>query len=65
VLLTASRRDPLLFQVARQVCEMAGQIEGARLYLHDEGEHPLMWSRPGVFRHVADHFLSRFAGETG
>ena len=62
VLLTASRRDPLLPQITPQLCEMAAQIDGCRAYLHHDGGHPLMWSRPQVFRTFCDHFLEDVAG---
>lgn len=65
VLLTASKRDPLLHRAVRQLGEMAERIEGCRLYLHHEGEHPLMWSRAATFRHVADRFLHELEGEDG
>ena len=57
VLLTASKRDAALPQVAQQNCRMAEQISDCRLYLHNEGGHPLMWSQPGTFRTMADAFL--------
>jgi valacyclovir hydrolase len=60
VLLTASKQDAALPQVASQNCQMAQQIPGSRLYLHDEGGHPLMWSQPKVFRALADLFLMQF-----
>jgi pimeloyl-ACP methyl ester carboxylesterase len=60
VLLTASKRDAVLSQVACQNCHMAEQISDGRLYLHNEGGHPLMWSQPEVFRAAADLFLMQF-----
>jgi len=57
VLLTASMQDAALPHVARQNCRMAEQIPDCRLYLHNEGGHPLMWSQPEVFRAVTDLFL--------
>jgi pimeloyl-ACP methyl ester carboxylesterase len=57
VLLTASKQDVALSQVARQTCQMAEQISDCRLYLHNKGGHPLMWSQPETFRAVADRFL--------
>ena len=62
VLLTASKQDPLLPQVTQQVCGMAEQIAGARVYLNNEGGHPLMWSRPEVFRAISDTFLEDVEG---
>jgi pimeloyl-ACP methyl ester carboxylesterase len=57
VLLTASMQDADLPQVAQQNCRMAEQIPDCRLYLHNEGGHPLMWSQPEAFRSVSDGFL--------
>ena len=57
VLLTASKQDTALPRVARQNCQMAEQISNCRLYLHNEGGHPLMWSQPEAFRAAADRFL--------
>jgi pimeloyl-ACP methyl ester carboxylesterase len=36
---------------------MAGQISESQLVLVNGGAHPLMWSRPHLFRQVADRFL--------
>ena len=57
VLLTASKVDPVLPEVAGYMAEMAGQITRSRVYLHNEGVHPLIWSAPRVFRVVCDFFL--------
>jgi pimeloyl-ACP methyl ester carboxylesterase len=57
VLLTASLQDAALPRVSHQNCRMAEQIPNCRLYLHNEGGHPLMWSQPEAFRLLADRFL--------
>lgn len=57
ILLTASLTDTLLPAVASQLCTMARQIPQSCLFLINGGDHPLMWSRPGEFRAVADAFL--------
>jgi pimeloyl-ACP methyl ester carboxylesterase len=57
VLLTASLTDALLPAVAPQLCAMAQQIRHSQLFLINGGDHPLMWSRAGEFRAVADAFL--------
>lgn len=62
VLLTASKGDTLVPDVALQLGRMAEQIPDCRAFLNNEGGHPLMWSRPRDFWAVADHFLS-VAGE--
>ena len=62
VLLTASLTDTLLPAVASQLCTMAQQIPQSNLFLSNGGDHPLMWSRPGEFRAVADAFLTLHGG---
>jgi len=57
VLLTATLDDGLLHEPARQLPEMAEQIPDARVYLVKGGGHPLMWSRPEIFRGIVDLFL--------
>lgn len=57
VLITASRADALLTEVGQQTVTLAGSIPTSRVYLHHEGDHPLMWSQPTVFRGVVDAFL--------
>ncbi|MHB0878140.1 MAG: alpha/beta fold hydrolase [Anaerolineae bacterium] len=57
-LFTASLRDESLPDVARQVPEMVLQVTGSVAYLTGEGSHPLMWSRPDVFRRAADCFVA-------
>jgi pimeloyl-ACP methyl ester carboxylesterase len=58
VLLTASKRDPIVAGGTRQICQMADRIPDGRLYLHHEGGHPFMWSQAAAFRTAADVFLS-------
>jgi pimeloyl-ACP methyl ester carboxylesterase len=58
VLLTASKGDTLLPDVALQLGRMAEQIPNCRAFLNNEGGHPLMWSRAQDFYAVADYFLS-------
>jgi len=62
VLLTASWRDPFLPDAGRKLCNMAEQIDDCRVYLHSDGDHPLIWSRPDVFRAVSDFFLQAVRG---
>jgi valacyclovir hydrolase len=60
VLLTGSLHDELIPGVAQQFCGMVEKIPDCRLYLHDQGGHPLMWSEPQAFRAVSDNFLQTF-----
>jgi hypothetical protein len=55
--LTASLQDEHLPQVTQQICDMAKQMTGCRVFLNNEGGHPLMWSSPQVFRYQSDYFL--------
>jgi pimeloyl-ACP methyl ester carboxylesterase len=57
VLLTGSLQDSMLHDGANQMVEMATQIPESQLVLVNGGEHPLIWSRPHLFRQVADRFL--------
>ena len=57
MLLTASREDELVPNAGEQVCAVAAQIADCRTYVHSDGGHPLMWSRPQVFRAVSDLFM--------
>jgi pimeloyl-ACP methyl ester carboxylesterase len=63
VLLTASLADDALPDVGKQLCAMVQALPRASLFLADAGGHPLMWSRPEVFRPVADAFLDPWASE--
>jgi len=57
VLLAGSREDELVPDVGRQLLAVADQIADCRVYVHSEGGHPLMWSRPSDFRAISDHFM--------
>jgi valacyclovir hydrolase len=57
VLFTASKQDDALPNVTQQICRMAEQVANSRIFLNNEGDHPLMWSRPDDFRHVSDYFV--------
>lgn len=57
VLFTGSFQDSTLHKGAAQMVEMAMQIPESRLMLVNGGEHPLMWTRPEVFRRAAESFL--------
>jgi valacyclovir hydrolase len=57
VLLTASLKDTMLYQPARQYAQMAETISDCRVYLHHEGGHPMMWTAPEAFRAVSDYLL--------
>ena len=56
-LLTASKRDNALPQVTQQVFRMSEQITDCRMFLNNEGRHPLIWSSPQDFRSISDYFL--------
>jgi pimeloyl-ACP methyl ester carboxylesterase len=58
LLLTASLRDDMVERVDEQICSMALQVRGSRVFFNSAGGHPFMWSQPADFRRVADCFLS-------
>ena len=62
VLLTGSRLDPLVPDAGEGLCRVAEQIADCRVYLHNDGGHPLMWSRPRVFRAISEVFLQGIEG---
>lgn len=57
VLFTASAQDTMLPAIRTELLAMSAKIPHSRVYLHHEGDHPLMWSQPEVFRYQADFFL--------
>jgi valacyclovir hydrolase len=57
VILTASKQDEALPQVAQQLGRMYEQIADCRVFLNNRGGHPLMWSAPQDFRYISDYFL--------
>jgi len=62
VLLTASLRDAALPGVGSQVAEMVQEIPRGEGHLFNQGDHPLMWTRPEAFRRVATTFLEGVKG---
>jgi len=58
VLLSASLEDDSSPNVGEQVLSMAKQMTTSHLFLVRHGSHPLMWSRPDVFRREAGFFLA-------
>jgi len=59
VLLTASSADSFLPDAAEDGRAAAKEIPECVSLIVDRGAHPLLWSRPGFFRRVADGFLDR------
>ena len=58
VLFIASLQDQALQNVGVQVGSMCQQIPKSRAFLVNEGDHPLMWSKPQLFRSASDAFLA-------
>lgn len=58
-LFTASLKDNLLPHVGADVLRMAREIRTSQVLLVNQGDHPVMWSRPDEFRAVSRAFLSR------
>ena len=61
VLITVSRADTLLPNVIHEATTLSQMLQSSRLYVHDTGDHPLMWSQPTAFRGVVDVFLHHLA----
>jgi len=59
VLLTASLADPVLEAPGAQLPAMAARLARGEVHLSAGGIHPLMWSRPALFRGVCSEFLAR------
>jgi len=57
VLLTGSLADESLPDYARQMESIARQIPDCTVVYVNQGSHPLMWSRPEVYRRAASAFL--------
>ncbi len=57
VLFTASLSDQMLPDVGPQTLQMVSQVPRSQVFLTQDGDHPLMWSRPNEFRRVAGSFL--------
>jgi len=58
-LLTASSADPFLPGAEKDLLAAADRIPECASLLADRGGHPLMWTRPTLFRSAADGFLDR------
>ncbi len=63
VLISGSLSDEFYPDLVEQACEMAQLIPEANVYLVNEGNHPLIWSRPDDFYRVAEPFLAKHAWE--
>jgi pimeloyl-ACP methyl ester carboxylesterase len=57
VLLTGSLVDSSLPDLGQQYLSMAGKIPECSLFLHNHGDHPLIWTAPEAFRAAASRFL--------
>lgn len=58
ILFTASLQDQALQNVGPQICHMCHQIPQSRAFLVNGGDHPLMWSKPELFRSASDALLT-------
>ena len=57
VLITASRKDDLIPNIVEQVEISSRRLVQSQIYLHSQGNHPLMWSESSIFREKAAQFL--------
>jgi pimeloyl-ACP methyl ester carboxylesterase len=58
VLLAATVDDDLVPEIGARLLTMERQLPAGYLFLVRGGGHPLMWSRPGLFRSAVDCFLA-------
>lgn len=56
VLLTASKKDPMLSNIEYKICEIGNEIKKSKVFLNDEDFHRLMWTNPKSFREVKTFF---------
>jgi valacyclovir hydrolase len=61
VLITGSLQDELVPDAPQQFCGIVNKISDCRLYLHNDGGHPLTWSAPDAFRAVCNQFLKELS----
>lgn len=61
VLFTGSLKDSFIPDIGEQNINMSKQIPNSRLFLLNEGDHPLMWSCPDFFRSVSAQFLKELS----
>jgi pimeloyl-ACP methyl ester carboxylesterase len=56
VLITGSRMDDLIPNIVEQAEISARRLPNVEIYLHPQGNHPLMWSKARVFREQVEQF---------
>jgi pimeloyl-ACP methyl ester carboxylesterase len=61
VLFTGSLKDSFLPGIGEQNIGMAKKILKGSAYLHNDGDHPFMWSCPDLFRSVCNRFLKELS----
>lgn len=59
VLLTASKKDHMLPDIEEEICNISKRIEKSKVFINDEGFHPLICSQPEDFRIITDYFLKQ------
>ncbi|MEZ4813099.1 MAG: alpha/beta hydrolase [Caldisericia bacterium] len=57
VLITASLQDDEIENIEEKHKNICSQIKNVKTYYHKDGSHPLMWSRPEIFREYVMNFL--------
>lgn len=61
VLFTGSLKDSFLPDIGEQNIGMAKSILNGSAFLHNDGDHPFMWSCPDLFRSVCNRFLKELS----
>lgn len=59
VLLTASKQDAVFPKISQKIYRMSEQISNCRVYLNNDGGHPMMKAAPQEFRVISDYFLKQ------
>jgi valacyclovir hydrolase len=59
VLFTGSLKDSLIPDIGKQNIGMSKQIMNSSVFFHNDGDHPLMWSCPDIFRSASHQFLKK------
>ena len=59
VLLTASRKDPVIPKAGQRLLQVADQLVNAQVILYPDGDHPAMWSQSDRFWPAIETYIER------
>jgi pimeloyl-ACP methyl ester carboxylesterase len=60
VLMTASRKDPVIPQAGQRLLEVAEQLQHAQLILYPDGDHPALHSQADRFWPAVENYIERW-----